>query len=113
MAAPAPRWRRRWDGRSKRFTRHWRAFTKPSPTACASGFPMIPPDMTAPDHSDEAFLQRVLRWQDGSLGEDELTALEHEMMASEDMRRAFAELQMRSMLMNEALRREAYAPAVA
>ena len=60
-------------------------------------------------HDDEHFLQRVLRWQDGSLSAQELAALESEMMESEDKRRVFAELQMRSMLLNEVLRREAYA----
>jgi len=67
--------------------------------------------MSAPDDDDEDFLQRVLRWQDGSLSADETAALEREMFASEDKRRLFAELQMRSALMNELLRREAYAYA--
>ena len=63
-----------------------------------------------PPAPDDEFLQRVIRWQDGSLSAEELTALETEMLASEDKRRTFAELQMQSMLLNESLRREAYAP---
>lgn len=59
--------------------------------------------------NDDAFLQRALRWHDGALDADELAALEQEMLASEEKRRVFAELQMRSMLLNEVLRREAYA----
>lgn len=66
---------------------------------------MLPPD------PDNDFLQRALRWQDATLSAEELTALEQEMLASEDKRRAFAELQMQSMLLNETLRREAYAPS--
>lgn len=65
---------------------------------------------TDPTLSDDDFLQRVVRWQDGTLSEDETAALEAEMMASEEKRRAFAELQMRSLMLNELLRREAYAP---
>ncbi len=65
--------------------------------------------MNTPAHDDDLFLKRVLRWQDGSLSADELTSLEQEMLASEDKRRAFAELQMRSLQLNEILRREAYA----
>ena len=65
-------------------------------------------------HDDELFLQRVLRWQDGSMPAEELASLEMEMLASEAKRRTFAELQMQSMLLNETLRREAYAvPAAA
>jgi ferric-dicitrate binding protein FerR (iron transport regulator) len=58
---------------------------------------------------EDAFLQRAVRWQDGTMPEAELAAFEEEMLASEDKRRIFAELQMRSMLMNEVLRRNAYA----
>ncbi len=65
----------------------------------------------SPAEPDTEFLQRVMRWQDGALSEQELGALEAEMMASEEKRRQFAELQMQSMLLNEALRREAYAVA--
>ncbi len=70
---------------------------------------MNPPDMNA-SRDDELFLQRALRWQDGSLPAAELAALEQEMLLSEDKRRVFAELQVRSLQMNEILRREAYAP---
>ncbi len=66
------------------------------------------PDMNPPAHDDESFLQRVLRWQDGSLSAEELAALEQEMLASEGKRRAFAEFQVRSLQLNEVLRREAY-----
>lgn len=55
------------------------------------------------------FLQRALRWQDGTLSAEEIAALEDEMMCSEEKRRLFAEMQMQSMLLNESLRREAYA----
>ncbi len=64
--------------------------------------------MNPSSRDDELFLQRVLRWQDGSLSADELAALEQEMLPSEDKRRAFAELQVRSLQLNEILRREAY-----
>ncbi|HWB01759.1 MAG TPA: FecR family protein [Verrucomicrobiales bacterium] len=64
--------------------------------------------MNPPDSSDETFLQRVVRWQDGSLPESQLAAFEQEMLASVEKRRLFAELQMRSMLLNEIMRREAY-----
>jgi len=63
---------------------------------------MPPPD------TDSDFLQRVMRWQDGVMPEDEIAGLESEMMASEEKRRLFAEMQMQSMLLNEVLRREAY-----
>src|SRR6188768_4164801 len=62
-----------------------------------------------PAHDDELFLQRVLRWQDGSLSAEDLAALEQEMMSSEEKRRLFAKLQVRSLQINEVLRREAYA----
>ncbi len=61
-----------------------------------------------PDMDDDAFLQRVVRWQDDTLPEKELRAFEQEMLASEEKRRVFADLQTRSLLMNELLRREAY-----
>jgi ferric-dicitrate binding protein FerR (iron transport regulator) len=65
--------------------------------------------MPVPNHTDDnAFLQRVLRWQDNTLTPDELAALEQEMLASPEKRRLFAELQVRSVLMNELLRRDAY-----
>ena len=63
--------------------------------------------MNPTDEQDE-FLQRALRWQDGTLSAGEIAALEDEMMCSEEKRRTFAGLQMQSMLLNEALRREAY-----
>lgn len=66
------------------------------------------PDMNPPAHDDESFLQLVLRWQDGPLSAEELAALEQEMLASEGKRRAFAEFQVRSLQLNEVLRREAY-----
>jgi ferric-dicitrate binding protein FerR (iron transport regulator) len=62
-----------------------------------------------PSEKDTEFLQRVMRWQDGVSSEEEVAALEDEMMASEEKRRLFAGIQMQSMLMNEVLRREAYA----
>lgn len=55
------------------------------------------------------FLLRAMRWQDGAMSEDEIATLEDEMMCSEEKRRLFAEMQMQSMLLNETLRREAYA----
>jgi ferric-dicitrate binding protein FerR (iron transport regulator) len=64
--------------------------------------------MSSSGPSDEAFLERALRYQDGTLSPEDTAALEQEMLASEDKRRAFAEMQMQSMLLNEALRREAY-----
>jgi ferric-dicitrate binding protein FerR (iron transport regulator) len=65
--------------------------------------------MPVPNHTDDdAFLQRVLRWQDHTLTPDELAALEREMLASPEKRRVFAELQVRSALMRELLRRDAY-----
>lgn len=63
---------------------------------------------SAPTSSDDSFLQLLVRWQDGSLTEAETALLEQEMMASEEKRRMFAQMQMRSMLLNELMRREAY-----
>ncbi len=62
------------------------------------------------DTSSKDFLQRVIRWQDGTLSGQGIAALEVEMMTSEEKRRTFAEMQMRSLMLNELLRREAYAP---
>jgi len=38
--------------------------------------------MNPPAHNDDRFLQRVLRWQDGSLSGDELATLEQEMLTA-------------------------------
>ncbi|HEX2746696.1 MAG TPA: FecR domain-containing protein [Verrucomicrobiales bacterium] len=65
--------------------------------------------MNPPPSDADDFLQRAVRWQDGSLTEPEVSVFEQEMMASEEKRKVFAEVQMRSMLMNEILRRQAYA----
>ena len=63
--------------------------------------------------ADDSFLERALRYQDGALSAEEIAALEMEMLGSEEKRRAFAAMQMQSMLLNEVLRREAYAPPAA
>jgi ferric-dicitrate binding protein FerR (iron transport regulator) len=65
--------------------------------------------MTPDSQIDDEFLLRIMRWQDGTLTETELQQLEAEMLASEAKRQLFAEAQMRSLQLNELLRREAYA----
>lgn len=60
---------------------------------------------------DIAFLERVMRWQDGALNADELAAFDRELLASPDKRRLFAETQVRSMSIHERLRQDAYRPA--
>jgi len=57
-----------------------------------------------------AFLERVMRFQDGLLNADEMAALEREMMAAPEKRRLFVEAQVRSMSIHERLRQEAYRP---
>lgn len=65
--------------------------------------------MNTPPQPDEAFFLRVMRWQDGTLTAEETAELEEEMLASKEKRRVFAEWQVRSLQINELLRREAYA----
>lgn len=60
---------------------------------------------------DIAFLERLMRYQDGALDADEIAVLEREMMASPEKRRLFAEVQLHSMSIHERLRQEAYRPA--
>jgi hypothetical protein len=55
-----------------------------------------------------AFLERVMRYQDGVLTPEEGVALEQEMMASPEKRRLFTEAQMRSMSILQRLRQDAY-----
>ena len=69
------------------------------------------PSMHSMDPVSDDFHLRVMRWQDGTLTPGELVAFETEMLASGEKRRVFAEIQVRSLQMNELLRREAYAPA--
>lgn len=58
--------------------------------------------------NDIAFLEQLIRYQDGVLTPEEVAALEEEMLASPEKRRQFAELQMRSVSVYEHLRQRAY-----
>lgn len=58
-----------------------------------------------------AFLERVMRYQDGALTGEPLAEFEAELRADEGKRQAFAELQMQSAVIHEALRRDAFASA--
>lgn len=55
-----------------------------------------------------AFLERVMRYQDGALNPDELAAFEQELKESPELRRRFAEAQLRSMSILERLRQDSY-----
>ena len=58
---------------------------------------------------DFAFLERVMRFQDGALTGEQLAEFEAELRGDEGKRRAFAELQMQSAMIHDTLRRDAYA----
>lgn len=59
--------------------------------------------------SDLPFLQRVVRYQDGTLTSDETTAFEQELLTNSDKLRVFADLQMQSAAIHSLLRHRAYA----
>ncbi|MBM3969076.1 MAG: hypothetical protein FJ302_04335, partial [Planctomycetes bacterium] len=58
---------------------------------------------------DVAFLERVMRFQDGALSGEQLAEFEAELRGDEGKRQAFAELQMQSAVIHETLRRDAFA----
>lgn len=62
----------------------------------------------AESNDDLAFLERLVRWQDGALSPEELTAFERDLLASPERRRLFAEAQLRSASLHDHLRRSAY-----
>jgi ferric-dicitrate binding protein FerR (iron transport regulator) len=64
-----------------------------------------------PLRDDIAFLERVMRLQDGSLNAEKIAALEREMTAAPEKRRLFVEAQIRSMFIHERFRLEACRPA--
>lgn len=55
-----------------------------------------------------AFLERVMRFQDGSMGAEEIADLEREIMAQAAKRRLFAQIQLRCASLRERFRLEAY-----
>lgn len=58
---------------------------------------------------DVAFLERVMRFQDGALSGEQLAEFEAELRGDEGKRQAFAEVQMQSAVIHETLRRDAFA----
>lgn len=68
---------------------------------------MNPPD---PSSEVQAFLERVMRYQDGALNAEEIAALERDMRQSPDRRKLFTDAALRSLAVHEHLRREAYQP---
>lgn len=61
------------------------------------------------DETDKRrFLDRVIRYQDGTLDPKEMLHLNDEMIADGTKRQLFAEVQIRSMLLHDQFRREAY-----
>ncbi len=66
---------------------------------------MIP---DANEAADIAFLERVMRYQDGALSREETAALEQELAANPESRRLFVATQLRSMAMHDVFRRRAF-----
>jgi len=65
--------------------------------------------MNDQDETEERrFLERVIRYQDGTLDPKEMLHLNDEMIADGTKRQIFAEVQIRSMLLHDQFRREAY-----
>lgn len=58
--------------------------------------------------AETAFLEKIMRYQDGALSADEVVALEAEMRADAAKRRAFAGAQMRSMALHDRFRQDAF-----
>jgi hypothetical protein len=58
---------------------------------------------------DVAFLERVMRYQDGTLTGEQFAEFDAELRTDEGKRRAFAELQMQSAVIHETLRCDAFA----
>lgn len=58
--------------------------------------------------NDNDFLHLVMRWQDGVLPADEIAALEQAMREDPAKRQLFAETQVRSMVLQDRLRQEAF-----
>ena len=61
-----------------------------------------------PAAADAAFLEKVMRYQDGAMPADEVAAFEEEMREDAAKRRAFAEAQLRSMALHERFRQDAF-----
>jgi anti-sigma factor RsiW len=57
---------------------------------------------------DIAFLERVMRFQDGALSQEEIAALEQELTADAENRALFIATQLRSMALHERFRRRAF-----
>ncbi len=60
------------------------------------------------DANDTAFLERIMRFQDGALNAAEVAVLEQEMKMSPEKRGVFAKVQIQSLSVHEHLRHEAY-----
>lgn len=61
-----------------------------------------------PAAADAAFLEKVMRYQDGAMAAEELAAFEREMRGEAAKRRVFAEVQLRSMALHERFRQDAF-----
>lgn len=61
-----------------------------------------------PAAADAAFLEKVMRYQDGAMPVEEVAAFEKEMYEDASKRRAFADAQLRSMALHERFRQDAF-----